>query len=180
MGPIACPIPAQPRMSPPARPAFSFGSAANVMPRIAGNISAAPMPMAPRAAMSQYSFWAAPPSTDMSMKIVVPTKKIRFRPNRSASLPPVTISIPKTSAYALITHCTVETSLSKAFSIEGSATLSAVKSWARMRMLSPIATSASTVLRFIAAAPPRGLPSLGRLIGSAACRQPRRRPPTLR
>src|SRR3954470_22505340 len=71
-------------MSPPASPAFSFGSAAKVMPRMAGNISAAPTPIAPRAAISQYSFCAAPPSRDMTMKIVVPMKNSRRRPNRSA------------------------------------------------------------------------------------------------
>ena len=98
IGPIAWPIPAQPRMRPPASPAFSFGRTAKVMPRIAGNISAAPIPIAARAAISQYSFCAAPPSSDISMKIVVPMKKTRRRPNMSASLPPVTITIPKTSA----------------------------------------------------------------------------------
>ena len=68
------------------------------MPRMAGHISAPPTPIAARAAISQYSFCAAPPSTDIVTKIAVPTKKARRRPNRSASLPPVTISIPNTSA----------------------------------------------------------------------------------
>ena len=62
---MACPIPAAPRMSPPANPAFSFGSSAKVIPRIAGHMSAPPTPIAARAAISQYSFWATPPSTDI-------------------------------------------------------------------------------------------------------------------
>jgi len=35
---------------------------------------------------------------DMVTKIPVPRKNARFRPNTSARRPPVTISIPKTSA----------------------------------------------------------------------------------
>jgi len=49
-------MPAAPRIRPPASPAFSFGSTANVIPRIAGHISAPPTPIAARAAISQYSF----------------------------------------------------------------------------------------------------------------------------
>ena len=56
-GPAALPIPAAPRIRPPASPAFSAGSAAKVMPRIAGHISAPPIPISTRAAISQASVW---------------------------------------------------------------------------------------------------------------------------
>ena len=41
---------------------------------------------------------ASPPSSEKNAKIAAPTKKIRRRPSRSASRPPVTISTPKISA----------------------------------------------------------------------------------
>ena len=97
-GPIALPRPAAPRMIPPARPAFSAGSSAKVMPRIAGHISAPPIPIRTRLAISQDSVCAAPPSADIEAKIAVPRKKARRRPNMSASRPPVTIITPKVSA----------------------------------------------------------------------------------
>lgn len=97
-GPIALPSPAAPRMMPPARPAFSSGRIANVMPRIAGHISAPPIPISVREAISQVSVWAAPPSADIEAKIAVPRKNALRRPNMSASLPPVTIITPKVSA----------------------------------------------------------------------------------
>ena len=97
-GPIALPSPAAPRITPPASPAFSSGSIAKVMPRIAGHISAPPMPIRTRAAISQVSVWAAPPRADIEAKIAVPRKKARRRPNMSARRPPVTIITPKVSA----------------------------------------------------------------------------------
>jgi hypothetical protein len=54
-GPMALPSPAAPRMIPPARPAFSAGRIAKVMPRIAGHISAPPIPISVRQAISQAS-----------------------------------------------------------------------------------------------------------------------------
>ena len=68
------------------------------MPRIAGHISAPPMPCSARQAISQSADWAAPPSSEKPAKNAAPTKKMRLRPNMSASRPPVTMSTPKTSA----------------------------------------------------------------------------------
>ncbi len=97
-GPIALPSPAEPRMIPPARPARSSGRIAKVMPRIAGHISAPPIPISTRAPISQVSVCAAPPRADIAAKIAAPRKKARRRPNMSARRPPVTIITPKVSA----------------------------------------------------------------------------------
>ena len=85
-------------MIPPASPALSSGRIAKVMPRIAGHISAPPIPIRVRQAISQASICAAPPSADIEAKIAVPRKKALRRPNMSASRPPVTIITPKVSA----------------------------------------------------------------------------------
>ena len=97
-GPEALPIPAMPRIRAPASAARDAGSAANVIPRIAGHIIAAPMPIATRAAISHSMVGAAPPSAEKTAKITAPMKKILRRPSMSARRPPVTIAIPKTSA----------------------------------------------------------------------------------
>ncbi len=68
------------------------------MPRIAGHISAPPIPINTREAISQVSVCAAPPSADIVAKIAEPTKNASRRPNRSARRPAVTISTPKVSA----------------------------------------------------------------------------------
>ena len=73
--------------------------------------------------------------------------KMRLRPSRSASRPPVTINTPNTNAYPLITHCEVVRSVPRSFSICGIATLSAVKSFAITNTPSAIATSARIVPR---------------------------------
>ena len=74
------------------------GSAAKVIPSTAGHIIAPPIPMSARVAISQSTLCEAPPSTEKPAKIAEPTKKIRRRPKRSASRPPVTMRTPKTSA----------------------------------------------------------------------------------
>ena len=69
------------------------------MPRIAGHISAPPIPISdPRRRSARPRVWAAPPSADIEAKIAVPRKKALRRPNMSASRPPVTIITPKVSA----------------------------------------------------------------------------------
>ena len=80
----------------------------------------------------------------------------------SASRPPGTISTPNTSAYALSTHWTVVTSVSKSFSIWGSATLSAVRSLAITKTEIPIAPSASQVPRVTGESYARGTRRLSR------------------
>src|SRR5436190_7104557 len=131
------------------------------MPRIAGHIRAPPIPIPTRAPMSHGVSWATPPSSENPAKIAVPTKNVPRRPNRSARRPPVTIAIPKTRQYALITHCTVPTSTLKSFSIAGSATLSAVKSLAITITPSPIATSAMAAPGARRSAPAAGASAAG-------------------
>ena len=97
-GPSAFPSPAMPRINPPASPARSAGSAAKVMPRIAGHISAPPTPMPTRAPISARALGAIAPRREKPAKIPVPMKKIFRRPSMSASRPPVTRPMPKTSA----------------------------------------------------------------------------------
>ena len=67
------------------------------MPSTAGHISAPPIPIRARLAISQASDCAAPPSSEKTAKMPAPRKKASRRPNRSASLPPVTIRTPKLS-----------------------------------------------------------------------------------
>ena len=43
-------------------------------------------------------FGEKPPSTENAAKIALPIMKMRLRPKRSASRPPVTIKTPNTSA----------------------------------------------------------------------------------
>ena len=65
---------------------------------MAGHISAPPTPIRARLAISRSMVGARPHSSENTPKIVAPIKKIRLRPSRSASRPPVTISTPNTSA----------------------------------------------------------------------------------
>ena len=96
-GPSALPIPATPRISPPASPARAGGSAAKVIPITAGHISAPPSPMPTRAPISTRALGASAPTSEKKAKIAVPMKKILRRPSMSASRPPVTMPMPKTS-----------------------------------------------------------------------------------
>ena len=96
-GPSALPSPATPSTRPPASPARSAGRAAKVIPRIAGHISAPPTPIPIRAAISTSALGAIAPSAEKAAKIAVPMKKISRRPSMSASRPPVTRPMPKTS-----------------------------------------------------------------------------------
>ena len=122
-GPTALPSPATPRISPPARPAFSSGSSAYVIPRIAGHISAPPMPMRPRHTINGTTLGMRPAASEKTAKKPAPIMKMRLRPNRSARRPPVTISTPNTSAYPLITHCADVSVVFRSCSISGIATL---------------------------------------------------------
>ncbi len=97
-GPRALPSPATPRIRPPAKAARDGGTAAKVMPRIAGHMRPPPTPIPTRIAISCSAFCASPPSREKAAKIAVPMKKTLRRPNMSASRPPVTSTIPKVRA----------------------------------------------------------------------------------
>jgi len=64
---------------------------------MAGHIIAPPMPITIRQARSSQMLGAKPPMAEKMAKIEAPMKKIRRRPNMSASRPPVTMAIPNTS-----------------------------------------------------------------------------------
>ena len=68
------------------------------MPRMAGHMSAPPMPISARAEISHQVSWARPPRSEKPAKMIAPTMKIRLRPKMSASRPPTTISTPNVSA----------------------------------------------------------------------------------
>jgi hypothetical protein len=68
------------------------------MPRIAGHMSAPPMPMSARHARSHTTPGAAPPSAENPAKIAAPATNARRRPKVSARRPPVTMSTPNVSA----------------------------------------------------------------------------------
>ena len=87
-----------PRIRPPANAALAGGTAAKVIPRIAGHIRPPPTPMPTRVPISHSALGASAPSSEKPAKIAHPMKKIRRRPNMSASRPPVTRTIPKVSA----------------------------------------------------------------------------------
>lgn len=55
-------------------------------------------PISARQTISRVTVGMTPASSENSAKIDAPTMNIRFLPNMSASLPPVTISTPNTSA----------------------------------------------------------------------------------
>src|SRR4051794_29920430 len=90
--------------------------------RAAGERSAAPRPCTARAAISQLSDCAKPPSKDASANRTRPLMKTRRRPSRSAMRPPSSRKPPKVSTYAFTTHGRLVREKSSARPIEGSAT----------------------------------------------------------
>ena len=98
-GPIASAIAETPAQIPIAIPRCFGGKVAVMIESVAGFISAAPTPWTTRAPDQQASALPArPQASEEAVKITRPTMKIRRRPNRSASLPPVSISTAKVSA----------------------------------------------------------------------------------
>ena len=65
---------------------------------VAGFMRAAPMPWTARAPMRKPALGASPQAREERVKIASPMTKMRRRPNRSASLPPVIRSEAKVSA----------------------------------------------------------------------------------
>jgi hypothetical protein len=94
----------------------------------AGATIAAPIPCTTREAMSRRGSTASPPATLATTKTISPIRNIRAWPNRSASLPPSSRNPPKATAYPLISHCSVDVPMCRPVWIEGSATLTMVKS----------------------------------------------------
>jgi hypothetical protein len=65
---------------------------------VAGFINAAPTPWTMRHPISSLPLSAMPQKSDEIVKITIPSTKMRRRPIRSASFPPVSISAAKLSA----------------------------------------------------------------------------------
>ena len=60
-------------------------------------MSAPPIAMIARQAISHQASWARAPSSEKTTKIAIPAKNARRWPKMSPSRPPVTISTPKIS-----------------------------------------------------------------------------------
>ena len=97
-GPIASASADTPTQMPIAVPRCFGGKVTVMIESVAGFIIAAPTPCTTRAAISMFALSASPQASDDSVKTASPATKIRRRPKRSASLPPVSISAPKVSA----------------------------------------------------------------------------------
>ena len=97
-GPIASAMAETPAQMPIAIPRWRGGNVAVMIDSVAGFISAAPIPCTVRAPISIPALFAIPQKNDDAVKITSPNTKIFRRPNRSASLPPVSSRTPKVSA----------------------------------------------------------------------------------
>ena len=78
--------------------------------------------------MSRTGSTANPPATLASTKTISPILNMRAWPSRSASLPPSSRNPPKDTAYPLTSHCSVVVAMCSPVWMEGSATLTMVKS----------------------------------------------------
>ena len=97
--------------------------------------------------MSDASLQARPQSSEPSVKTIVPTMKMRRRPRRSAERPPSRRNPPKTSAYALITHCRFSCEKPRSTWIDGSATFTIAMSRMVMNCTARMSASANHFLR---------------------------------
>ena len=97
-GPIASASAEIPAQMPIAVPRWRGGKVTVMIERVAGFISAAPSPWTTRAAISRFALPARPQASDEPVKMMRPATKIRRRPSRSASLPPVSMNAPKVRA----------------------------------------------------------------------------------
>jgi hypothetical protein len=127
-GPIASAIAETPAQMPIAVPRSRTAKVAEMIESVAGIISAAPMPCTERAAISSVALPARPQKSDERVKMARPMTKIRRRPSRSPSLPPVSSSEAKVRAYAATVHSSSEVEIPRSALIAGSATFTTVLS----------------------------------------------------
>ena len=99
----------------------------------AGATSAAPAPCTSRAATSRTGSWARPPASEAAEKTSSPAMNMRLRPNRSAARPPRISSPPNAIAYPVMTHCTAPAAKPSSAWMDGSATLTMLKSSTTMK-----------------------------------------------
>ena len=140
--PAAAPKPPTAPQTPSAM--FRSRPSENVVIRIesaAGEMIAAPRPWIERAPISDASLHARPASSEPTAKTTRPDMNMRRRPSMSAARPPSSRKPPKTSAYALITHCRFSSEKPRSTWIDGSATFtiamsSTTMNWTTLRSAS--------------------------------------------
>ena len=103
-GPIAPPAPANPAHTAIALARSRGGKDDCSRLSVAGMISAAPMPMRARMAMSELAESITAHNADETAKITRPINSAPLRPNRSPSAPAGSSRAAKTSAYASTIH----------------------------------------------------------------------------
>src|SRR5262249_26128059 len=108
----------------------------------AGEMIAAPTPCTARDAIRTPALEESPQTSDASVNRISPPTKIRRRPRRSAMRPPRSRKPPKVIAYAVSTHCTVDSAIFRSFWIDGIATLTIDTS--RIVMKNAVPTTART------------------------------------
>ena len=117
------------------------------MASAAGVTVAAPRPWMARAPIRDISLQARPQSSEPMVKMIVPAMNTRRRPRRSAVRPPSSRKPPKTSAYALITHCRFSCENPRSAWIEGRATFTIAMSSTTMNCTAQMSASAYHFLR---------------------------------
>ena len=140
-GPIASAMAETPAQMPIALPRSRGGNVAVMIESVAGFIIAPPSPCTTRAPIRNPPFGASPQASEAPVKTVRPTMKIRRRPKKSASLPPISMKAAKVSAYPATIHSRPSRLMPSERRIDGSATFTTVLS--SMIMNSPTDTAAS-------------------------------------
>ncbi len=90
--------------------------------RLAGEITAPPMPCSARAPISSVRESASAHASDASANSAVPARNTRRRPSRSAARPPSSRKPANVSVYAFTTHCRPVVEKRSPSRIDGSAT----------------------------------------------------------
>src|SRR5581483_1740469 len=101
---------------------------ASMMARLPGVSNAPPTPWNARAKLSTIVDGASPQATDATVNQTTPMRKMRRRPYRSLSAPPMRRSAASVSRYAVTIHCSAPTPPCSSRPIVGSATLTTVLS----------------------------------------------------
>jgi hypothetical protein len=127
-GPMTNAIPPHAVHEPIAPPRSSGGKAAMMMASALGVSSAPKTPWSARAAMSTSIVGAIAQTMLTTPKPTTPIVKTRRSPKRSPSEPPMRISDPSVSMYALETHCWPAKPPPRSLSMAGNATLTTVAS----------------------------------------------------
>ena len=158
IGPSAIPTPLVPAQKPIARcrTAGSWNMSV-MMASVDGMISAAPMPMLARAAISMPTEPENAAQVDPAANAASPARNVRFRPIRSARLPATSSSPANTITYESTIHCSALEVACKSRTRVGRATFRTVLS--SVTISSETHSTASAIQRREAAWPaPEGAP----------------------